>query len=83
MDGATGVFEITVRQWLRGRAFLVRDADDFVIICEHESDARRIFEALPSRFHEHGLDALCKRIPHSFRPRGSLHLAPHVTNPCR
>jgi len=27
-----------------------------VIICEHESDARRIFEVLPSRFHEHGLE---------------------------
>lgn len=49
-------FETTVRPRLRGRAFLVRYADDFVIICEHESDARRIFEALPSRFRQHGLE---------------------------
>lgn len=49
-------FETTVRPRLRGQAFLVRYADDFVLICELESDANRIFEALPARFREHGLE---------------------------
>lgn len=34
---------------LEGRSFLVRYADDFVIACEHERDARRILEVLPKR----------------------------------
>lgn len=49
-------FEQRVRPRLRGRARLIRYADDFVIVCEHEADARRIFAALPGRFAEHGLE---------------------------
>ncbi|MEQ1894963.1 MAG: group II intron reverse transcriptase/maturase [Planctomycetota bacterium] len=49
-------FETRVRPKLRGRARLIRYADDFVIVCEHEADARRIYAALPGRFAEHGLD---------------------------
>jgi RNA-directed DNA polymerase len=49
-------FEERVRPRLRGRARLIRYADDFVIACEHEADARRIFAALPGRFAEHGLE---------------------------
>jgi group II intron reverse transcriptase/maturase len=49
-------FEQCVRPRLRGRAFLVRYADDFVIVCEHEDDARRIFAALAERFRSHGLE---------------------------
>ena len=48
-------FENRVLPRLRGRAHLIRYADDFVILCEHESDARRIFAALPERFRSHGL----------------------------
>ena len=40
---------------LKGRAFLIRFADDFVIGCELESDARRLMEVLPKRFAKHGL----------------------------
>lgn len=40
---------------LRGRAFLVRYADDFVVVCEHEQDARRIMDVLPKRFGKYGL----------------------------
>lgn len=40
---------------LRGRAFLVRYADDLVIGCEHESDARRIMEALGGRMERYDL----------------------------
>jgi group II intron reverse transcriptase/maturase len=48
-------FERQIRPRLRGRAFLVRFADDFVIGCELESDARRILEVLPKRFARYGL----------------------------
>jgi group II intron reverse transcriptase/maturase len=48
-------FERDVKPRLRGRATLVRYADDFVIIFEQESDARRVQEVLPKRFEKHGL----------------------------
>jgi len=44
-----------VRPRLKGHAFLIRYADDFVIVCEHESDARRVREVLPKRFGKYGL----------------------------
>ncbi len=40
---------------LHGRAELVRYADDFVVICQHESDARRVMDVLPKRFGRFGL----------------------------
>ena len=40
---------------LAGRATLVRFADDFVIIFEHERDARRVFDVLPKRMAKYGL----------------------------
>jgi RNA-directed DNA polymerase len=40
---------------LKGRAFLIRYADDFVIGCEYESDAKRVMEVLPKRFGKYGL----------------------------
>ena len=49
-------FEYVVRPKLQGRAFLVRYADDFVIIFDHESDARQVFAALPARFRRAGLE---------------------------
>ena len=48
-------FERTVKPRLRGQAFLVRYADDFVITFEREDDARRVFAALPTRFGKYGL----------------------------
>ena len=35
---------------MQGRCFLSRFADDFIIGCECEADARRILEVLPKRF---------------------------------
>lgn len=35
---------------LKGRSFLIRFADDFIIGCELEEDARRIMAVLPKRF---------------------------------
>jgi RNA-directed DNA polymerase len=40
---------------LRGKAFLIRYADDFVICFEHEDDARRVQAVLPKRFERYGL----------------------------
>lgn len=48
-------FEQTVRPRLRGDAKLIRFADDFVIACTRECDARMLFAALPKRFAEYGL----------------------------
>ena len=48
-------FEREVKPHLAGRAFLIRFADDFVIVFTHEADARRMFEELPRRFAEFGL----------------------------
>jgi group II intron reverse transcriptase/maturase len=44
-----------VQPRLKGRAFLIRYADDFVIGFEHEEDARRVMEVLPKRFGKYGL----------------------------
>ena len=40
----------TVRTRLKGRSFLIRFADDFIIGCEQEGDAKRVMAALPKRF---------------------------------
>ena len=39
-----------VQPRLKGKSFLIRFADDFIIGCEHEADARRVLEVLPKRF---------------------------------
>lgn len=48
-------FESEVKPRLRGRAHLVRYADDFVIGFELEEDARRVYKVLPKRFAKYGL----------------------------
>ncbi len=48
-------FEREVKPRMRGRCFIVRFADDFIIGCEREDDARRIEEILPKRFERFGL----------------------------
>ena len=44
-----------VQPRLKGRCFLIRFADDFVIGCQWEADARRVMEILPKRFGRFGL----------------------------
>jgi group II intron reverse transcriptase/maturase len=44
-----------VQPRMKGRVFLIRFADDFVIGCELEQDAQRIMEVLPKRFDRFGL----------------------------
>ena len=48
-------FEGVVRPRLKGEAFLIRYADDFVIGVAREDDARRIMEVLPRRMSKYGL----------------------------
>jgi hypothetical protein len=48
-------FEEEVRSRLRGRAALVRYADDFVIVFADEHDARRVWQVLPKRLARFGL----------------------------
>lgn len=48
-------FEQEVRPRLRGRAELIRFADDFVIVFSNEDDAYRVREVLPKRFERFGL----------------------------
>jgi group II intron reverse transcriptase/maturase len=48
-------FEKEVKPRLRGRAFMVRYADDFVMGFAHEEDARRVLDVLPKRFEKFGL----------------------------
>ena len=49
-------FEQVAKPRLRGRAQLIRYADDFVIACERRDDARRVYEVLPKRFGKYGLE---------------------------
>ena len=48
-------FEHEVKPRLRGRAFLVRFADDALMAFAREDDARRVLAVLPKRFERYGL----------------------------
>jgi RNA-directed DNA polymerase len=48
-------FETAVKPRLQGEAFLIRFADDFVLVFQLEKDARRVLEVLPKRFDRYGL----------------------------
>lgn len=48
-------FEQVVKPRMRGRAFLIRYADDAVMVFSDEVDARRVMDALPKRFGKYGL----------------------------
>jgi group II intron reverse transcriptase/maturase len=48
-------FMKNVKPKLKGKSFLVRFADDFVIGCELEEDARKVMSVLPKRFEKYGL----------------------------
>ncbi len=63
-------FVAQVQPRLRSRAFVIRYADDFVIGCANEEDARRVMAVLPKRFGKHGLTIHPEKtrlVP--FRPR--------------
>lgn len=48
-------FEYTVKPRLKGRAFMIRYADDAVLAFSSEADARKVLEVLPKRFAKYGL----------------------------
>ncbi len=48
-------FEGEVKHRLPGRSFLIRYADDMVLVFEQERDARRVMAVLPKRFGKFGL----------------------------
>jgi len=48
-------FEGVVKPRLKGRARLIRYADDFVIVFSRRDDARRVMDVLPKRFGKYGL----------------------------
>jgi group II intron reverse transcriptase/maturase len=48
-------FEEQVKPRLRGRAYLIRYADDFLLGFEHMDDAQRVMEVLPKRMGKYGL----------------------------
>ena len=48
-------FEEQVRPRLRGRAFMIRFADDAVLAFSDHSDAQRVMTVLPKRFEAYGL----------------------------
>jgi len=48
-------FEGTVQPRLKGPAFMVRYADDLLVVCRREVDARKVLDVLPKRFGKYGL----------------------------
>lgn len=48
-------FETEVKPRLQGRAFIIRYADDAVLVFSCERDARRVMAVLPKRFGKYGL----------------------------
>lgn len=48
-------FEQVVKPRLEGKAFLIRYADDFVMVFASQRDARRVLEVMPKRFGKYGL----------------------------
>jgi group II intron reverse transcriptase/maturase len=67
-------FEQTVKPRLKGRASLIRYADDAVLVFELEGDARRVMDVLPKRFGRYGLTLHPEKtrlVPFQGRPPGS------------
>ena len=48
-------FEHTVKPRLKGRAELIRYADDALLVFAEEADARKVLDVLPKRFGKYGL----------------------------
>lgn len=72
-------FQDEVKPRMSGRAFLVRYADDIVMVFEHESDARRVLAVLPRRLarFELALNPEKTRLVYFGRPRRG-HPRPHT-----
>ncbi len=79
-------FEREVQPRLKGRSFLIRYADDFVMGFSREEDARRVMDVLPKRFEKYGLTIHPEKtrlVPFE-RPGGDPKgTTPEARNPCR
>jgi len=75
-------FEQEVRPRLKGEAFLIRYADDFIIGVAREDDAKRIMDVLPKRMSKYGLTVhpektrLVRFVPPEPSPSESKELPP-------
>ena len=49
------MFETVVKPRLRGEAYEVRFADDFILCFEYQEDADKMLEVLKKRFEKYGL----------------------------
>ena len=49
-------FEKCIKPQLKGEAYLVRYADDFIIMCQYENEAQRVMQALKPRLGKFGLE---------------------------
>ena len=49
-------FRDEVEPRLAGKSFMIRYADDLVVVCAREEDARRVLAVLPKRFGRYGLE---------------------------
>lgn len=49
-------FELVNKKYLKGEAYLVRYADDFIIMFEFEEEARAVYDALKKRLEVFGLE---------------------------
>ncbi|HER20039.1 MAG: group II intron reverse transcriptase/maturase [Halothiobacillaceae bacterium] len=73
-----GWFARDVKPRLRGRAFMVRYADDLVMVFAREDDARRVLDVLPKRLGRYGLTLHpTKTRLLEFRPRSGGTPRPH------
>jgi RNA-directed DNA polymerase len=71
-----GWFEAEVKPRMRGKAFLVRYADDAVLVFAQREDAERVMAVLPKRFGKYGLTVhpektrlICFRRPPRLKPK--------------
>jgi group II intron reverse transcriptase/maturase len=76
-------FVEAVKPRCRGKVVLYRYADDFIIGCEREEDAKRIMEVLPKRFAKYGLEINAEktRLITFRRPRSGSPSARHGEKP--
>lgn len=49
-------FEKEIKPRLKGEAYLIRYADDFIIMCQNKEDADKIYKVLPKRFKKYDLE---------------------------
>ena len=49
-------FKVEIKPKLKGNAYLIRYADDFVILCQYQEEAYQIYEILKKRLNKFNLE---------------------------